>query len=447
MTPPRAHTVIVGGGLSGLAAAFDLARAGERVTLVEGAPTLGGLASSIQLRGETVESFYHFICRHDDHLVHLVHELALGRELHWRHTHTAFFHDGRHYRFGSPLDLLRFTAVPFLQRVRFGWHVTRSSIRSNWRWLDEIPARAWLIENIGEEAYNVIWHPLLKIKFGDQYDRISAAWIWHRIWRVAQSRRGWLRRAVFGYLTHGSDTLVRTLVARLQALPNVSVRTGVRVKTADVRNGDIRGVHLEDGTLPCDALISTVALPALDRLVPAQTSEYFRKVRQIEYIGVVCALFSLKRPFTRNFWLNINDPRICFNGVIEQTNLNHHLRRAGLNLLYVPYYLPTSEPRYSFTDSQLYAEYIPMLKLVNPRFDESWIDEFFVSRAAYAQAVCTTNFIGLQPGHRTPIRGLYVTDSTQFYPEDRTLSAAIEQGRKAARFRLEDAAKRESRAP
>lgn len=413
---------------------------------------LGGLASSLTMKGETVEHFYHFICRHDDFLVDLVSEMGLERALHWRHTRTSFFHDGRMYGFGSPIDLLRFSAVPFLQRLRFGWHVTRSSLRSNWKWLDEIPARAWLIENIGEQAYEVIWHPLLKIKFGDCYDKISAAWIWHRIWRVARSRHGTFGRAVFGYLTHGSDTIIRALVAWLQAQPNVTVRTGVRVTGTDVQNDAIRGVRLGsvngtgDEHVACDALISTVALPVLDRLVPGQTSPYFDRVRQVQYIGVVCALFSLKQSFTTNFWLNINDPRVCFNGVIEQTNLNHHLREAGLHLLYVPYYLATSEPRYRFTDAEIYNEYVPMLKLVNPKFDESWIEEFHVARAPYAQAVCTTHFAALRPEHRTPIRGLYVTDSTQFYPEDRTLSAAIEQGRKAAACCLDDSRSADGRA-
>jgi protoporphyrinogen oxidase len=437
MTPPR-HAVVIGAGLSGLAAARDLALAGQRVTLLESAPVAGGLAASRRLKGETVEHFYHFICRHDDFLLNLVRELALESHLHWRHTATAFFHNDRHYRFGSPLDLMRFTAVPFPQRLRFGWHVTRSSLRTNWRWLDELPGRAWLIENVGEEAYNVIWHPLLRIKFGDAYDRISAAWIWHRIWRVARSRRGRFGRSVFGYLAHGSETLVRALIDWLGHQPNVTLRTGVRVKCAVLPGDVIAGVQLEDGLLPCDAVISTVALPHLDRLVPDQSSRYFEQARKIQFIGVVCALFSLKQRFTPNFWLNINDPRISFNGVIEQTNLNHNLRAAGLNLLYVPFYLATSEPRYQFTDSQIYEEYIPMLKIVNPGFNESWVEDFFVARTPYAQAVCTTHFANQRPGHRTPIRGLYVTDSTQFYPEDRTLSAAIEQGRKAAAYCLED---------
>lgn len=438
MNPTPRKTVIIGGGLSGLAAARDLALAGQQVTLLESAPVAGGLASSLRLKGESVEHFYHFICSGDDALIEMVNELGIGAHLHWRHVRTSFFHEGRLYGFGTPIDLLRFSPVPVMQRLRFGWHVTRSSLRSKWRWLDELPARAWLIENIGEEAYNVIWHPLLRVKFGEAYDKISAAWVWHRIWRVARSRQGRFGRSVFGYLTHGSDTVVRALLHWLEAQPNVSVRTGIRVTGVDVREAAVTGVRLEGETIACQSVISTVALPALDRLVPGQTTDYFERARQVQYIGVVCALFSLRRPFSTSFWMNINDPRISFNGVIEQTNLNANLREAGLNLLYVPYYLPTTEPRYRYTNQQVYDEYLPMLRLVNPQFDESWIDEVFVARTAYAQALCTTNFARLRPEHRTPIRGLYVTDSTQFYPEDRTLSAAIVQGRKAASFCLED---------
>src|SRR5262249_31898975 len=167
MSPAPQRTVIIGGGLSGLAAARDLALAGQQVTLLESAPVAGGLASSLPLKGETVEHFYHFICPGGDAPGGLVKGLGIGAPLPWRPTRTSFFHEGRLYGFGSPMDLLRFRPLPVVQRLRFGWHVTRSSVRSNWRWLDELPARAWLIENIGEEAYNVIWHPLLRIKFGD----------------------------------------------------------------------------------------------------------------------------------------------------------------------------------------------------------------------------------------------------------------------------------------
>ena len=118
--------------------------------------------------------------------------------------------------------------------------------------------------------------------------------------------------------------------------------------------------------------------------------------------------------------------------------MNQNLRDRGLHLVYVPFYLPTSQPRYTAKNEELLAEYVPMLQLLNPDFHEGWIKEWHVSRTPYAQPVFTTNFAERMPSHRTPIRGFYVTDSTQFYPEDRTLSAAIQQGRKVAQMILSE---------
>ncbi|MEW5869517.1 MAG: NAD(P)/FAD-dependent oxidoreductase [Chloroflexota bacterium] len=432
------HIVVIGAGLAGLAASYDLLRAGLCVTLLEAAPFLGGLASSFQLEGQSIERFYHFICRSDWDLTDFIHELGLDDKLHWRQTHTAFFHNNRLYSFGTPFDLLRFSAVPWLQRMRFGLHIVQSRYRSQWRWLDQIPAKPWLIENIGEQAYNVIWHPLLRIKFGEYHDRISAAWVWHRIWRVARSRRRLWERESFGYLENGSTTLVNHLTHWLESQPSADLHQQVPVQSIEILQDRVTAVNSQAGRFECDAVLSTLSLPAINRLLDVPSIPYFTKASQIQYIGVVCAIMSLKRSFSRNFWMNINDPHISFNGIIEQTNLNRNLQNAGLNLIYIPFYLPTSEPRYGFSDAALFDEYIPMLKQVNPAFDESWIKERFVFRTPYAQAICTTGFAELMPGIRSPLQGLYLTDSTQFYPEDRTISAAIRQGRAAAQAILED---------
>jgi protoporphyrinogen oxidase len=255
---------------------------------------------------------------------------------------------------------------------------------------------------------------------------------------VANSRRSLFAPDEFGYLEHGSATLVDHLVAWLRSRPNVQVKTSTPVAPLTVTSGRVAEVRTAAETIPCDAVISTVALPALGRLVPNQTDAYFASVRSVEYVGIVCMLLSLKRSFTTNFWMNTNDPRISFNGIIEQTNLNANLQAAGLNVLYIPFYLPTTEPRYTMSDDALLAEYAGMLKLINPAFDRNWVKEAHVFRAPYAQPVFSIGFADRMPEHRSSVRGLYVTDSTQFYPEDRTISAAITQGRKVARMIVED---------
>lgn len=439
MTPARKHAAIIGAGLAGLAAAYDLAQRGWRVTILEASPELGGLASSFQFEGQPIERFYHFICRADQHLIQLVNELGLQNQLHWSQTHTAFFHDGHLYSFGTPLDLLFFRPVPWLQRLRFGLHILRSRYRSQWRWLDQLPARPWLIENIGEKAYQVIWHPLLRIKFGEYYDRISAAWVWHRIWRVARSRRRIWERESFGYLENGSATLVEALGDWLRrAHPAVQILTNCPVHRLEIKNERIQAVVTAQEQLACEAVISTLALPQVLRLLPGREDAFVNQLKQVKYIGVICAVLSLKQPFSRNFWMNINDPRLSFNGVIEQTNLNQGLRRRGLHILYIPFYLPTDEARYRLSDEELISEYLPMLRVINPSFSADWVKEWRIFRTPYAQAICTTGFADLMPPVRTPIRGFYLTDSTQFYPEDRTLSAAIRQGRRAAQLICED---------
>ena len=434
------HVAVIGAGAAGLAAAYDLARMGMRVSVFEADDEAGGLARSLRMDGHSVERFYHFICRPDSDYVQFVRDLGLEDRLHWQRTRTSFFYNGRMRRFGSPLDLLSFESIPLAQRIRVGLHVLNSRYRKHWRWLDQIPAKAWLIESIGEEAYQAIWHPLLAIKFGDAHDQVSAAWVWHRIWRVAQSRKHMLAPECFGYLERGTATWTEHVVEWLRSQPTAAVRFGTAVRAIEVDGDRVRGVRVADGFEACDAVVSTVALPVLDSLLPRRTETYFENIRKIEYIGVVCALMRLKQPFSSNFWMNINDPRISFNGVIELTNLNQHLRRAGLNLLYVPYYVSTSDARYRMADQQLRNEYVSMLRIANPGFDDDWIKEWHVSRHPYAQAVCKVHFAKLVPALRSPIEGLYVSDSVQFYPEDRTVSAAIKQGRTIASMIAEGSA-------
>jgi protoporphyrinogen oxidase len=428
----KKHVVVIGGGLAALCAANDLIQAGHQVTIIEASPDLGGLASTIQISGKSVERFYHFICRADTDLINLVHELGLENKLNWQQTRTAFYYDGNLHPFGTPFDLLHFSPVPWVQRIRFGLHIMYSRYRSQWKLLDQIPAKPWLIVNIGEQAYQVIWHPLLQVKFGDYHDKITAAWVWHRIWRVAKSRRHLWERETFGYLEQGSATLIETLGNRLAANPLAELKCNTRAVKVNFHEGQITSVQTKDQKIACDAVLSTVPLPILDSFLPPMDHPYFNRARKIEYIGVVCMLLSLNQPFTNNFWTNINDPRISFNGIIELTNLNQNLSHSGINLIYIPFYLPVSDERYTSEDESLYAECIPMLKLINPAFGGDWVREWHVFRAIHAQAVCTTNFAALIPAIRSPLKNLFITDSAQFYPEDRTISAAIRQGREAA---------------
>ncbi len=291
----RQSVAVIGGGLAGLSAAYDLEKKGFQVTLIESSPEVGGLASSFKIGGAPIERFYHFICRSDTHLIELVDELGIGSSLHWRQVGTGYFNNGRMFPFDTPFELLRFSPVPPVQRFRFGLHILRSRYLRDWRTLEHLSAKEWLVKNIGAQAYAAIWEPLLRTKFGDDAERISAAWIWHRIWRVASSRGQLWERNRFSYLEQGSATVIDALVAKLRACSNVRFLTNSRVVKIDISEGRAQGIELQGGQYEkCDHAISTVPLPAFAQMAPGLPTEYRSRLSQIKYIGVMCVLFRLR---------------------------------------------------------------------------------------------------------------------------------------------------------
>ena len=191
---------MIGGGVSGLSAAYFLSKQGHKVTVFEADEITGGLAASFDFGGSFIEKYYHFICLGDHELIELCDDIGLGDKLSWRKTKMSFLYDGKLYPFGTPTDLLFFKPVSFLGRMRFGFNIIYARSLTYWRDLENESASEWLIRHIGKQAYDVIWKPLLQIKFGEYADEVAASWMWHRIHRVAKSRKRFLQREMMGYL-------------------------------------------------------------------------------------------------------------------------------------------------------------------------------------------------------------------------------------------------------
>ena len=409
---------IIGAGISGLAAGFRLARKGHHVKVFERDAAVGGLVSTFDLDGTRIERYYHFLCGRDDAYVDLCRELGLASRIVFKKARTGFYYEGREFSLTTPLDLLRFTPIPLSQRIRFGLFALEARGREEWRQLDELAAKPWLIDRLGERAYDVIWRPLLSLKFGAQHDRISAAWVWHRLHRVARSK------GRHGFLHGGADLLLDALAGRIREHGG-AIHTSRPVAGVLVDEGRVRGLHLADGEVfACDRVVSTLPLPVLAGMLPEEDSPFLQALRAVEYIGVACVVFKLAKPVTRNFWLNINDSAVATNGIIEYTNLNP-LTGADGHIAYVPYYLATDHELFRESDEAIVRQSWEALRRVSPRLSDSDRVAHRVFRSDYAQAVCTTGFLGRIPDSRAPIEGLHLLDSVYLYPEDRSQSGLI----------------------
>ncbi len=423
--------VVIGGGPAGMKAAHVLQTQGAAVTLLESASVLGGLASSFDVQGVRIERYYHFVCKGDDDLVETLDELGLSSRLHWRDSRMAYFVDGALYPFLTPLELLRFRPLRFHDRVRAGVAV---KLAQRMKEENVAPRRAmeWLKGLFGEAAYRVIWEPLMRFKFSEHADAISAAWIWARMVRLSRSRTSpW--REQLGYLQGGTQALVDALGQDFERRGG-RIALNMPVDKIVLDGGRVVGVRTAGETLPADAVISTITTSRFLQLASDLEGDYFERLRKIPTIGIFCLFLRLERQVTPFFWVNANDPRVPFAGMIEYTNLNPLPELGGDRILYVPQYLSADDPRYAQSDEEVLRRYTDALALVNPAFDRSWVRFSAVFRDRFAQPICLTDYRTTTPGIETPIPNLFLTDSCQLHPHDRTISGSLGLGKEAARL-------------
>lgn len=429
----KEHAGIVGGGIAGLVAGYELSRAGWQVTILERDPRLGGLASSfVTGSGQEIERYYHFICKPDKPYLEMIRELGLGHRLHWAVTKMGLFHGGQVHPIGDPVSLLGLPILSSGDKARLVWSAMMAKFGNStgWRALEDVPAETWLRRSYGPRTYKVLYKPLLTLKFHEYASRISAAWMWARFHRLGNSRTI-TQKEYLAYLQDGTQTYIDALERALRERA-ADLRTSTAVDRVVVQEGRVTGVQCDGKVLPFDRVLCTVPIPHLLRLLPDAEGAYFDNLRRIEYLDVLVVTLRLRHQFSPYFWLNVSDPEIDLAGIIEFTNLNPLSRPRDGALLYLPQYLPAGHSLQSMSDERVFDLHCDYLHRINPAFKPSWVEEYWVHRNRFAQPVCDLGFSKRIPSIQTPIKGLYVTDSYQLHPDDRTVSGSTDLGLKAA---------------
>ena len=414
------RVAIIGAGAMGLAAACHLLKAGHRVAVFESDDRPGGMAAHFDLDGLSIERFYHFICKADRPTFALLDELGIADALRWRDTSMGYFCAGKLYPWGTPLALLRFPLLDPVSKFRYGLHMYLLTRRRRWSDLDALHADDWLRARQGERAWKVLWERLFTLKFFEYSHDISAAWVWARIKRLGTSRRS-LMQEELGYLEGGSQTLVRAMVARIEALGG---DIHLRCATSEIRieGGHVTGVVANGQFHPCDAAISTIPFPRVPDMIPGLPEPMKAQYRALPNIGVVCVVHKLRRGVSGNFWVNVNDERIDVPGIVEFSNL----RDVGdVHVVYVPYYMPPTHPKFRRDDEYFIRESMDYLRLMNPGLKEGDRIASHVGRLRYAQPVCPPGFLANVPPIAGVVEGLQVADTSVYYPEDRGISESV----------------------
>jgi protoporphyrinogen oxidase len=424
------NVAVIGGGICGSAAALELVKAGHRVTLLERSPNLGGLVVSFTIGGTPLECFYHHIFPHEHHVISLINELGLSDRLEWHPSTVAVFTRGKVWPFTSPLDLLRFSPLPLVDRVRTGIGALRLGRVKDWEQLDGVSARDWLAAYTGARARDVVWDPLLGAKFGPAAADVPAAWMWGRFQQRAGARENGGER--LGYLRGGFRQMFDALHADL-VRRGVDVRCNTGVTAIDVRDGRAQGVTLSDGSsLPSDAVIFAGTLPSLPALMPAEHVD--SRWAAAQGLGVLVVVLELDRPMSDTYWINVCDTELPFGGVIEHTNLLPTSDYGGRHVVYLSRYFTADEAVASAVPAEEAAVWVERLAERWPGFDPSSVLAVHPFRAPYAAPLVGVGYRATIPPVRSHIDGLYLSTTAQIYPQDRGMSEGVRTGADVAQL-------------
>lgn len=418
----KENLLIVGGGITGLAAAYLAAKANYEVTLIEAGDSVGGLLRTFSVGGTRLECFYHHFFTHDLELHWLLKDLGLQDEVFYRKTTMGIYRKQTIFDFNNARDLLTFNAISPWDRIRFGLSSLVMGKYLNWRKWEQVAAIDWFYRYAGKQSTDAIWAPMLKVKFGPFYDQVSAAWMIGRLRQRMNSRQG--TEEMLGYLKGSSDILCKALTARLVTM-GVSLYTTMPATRLEINGKQLTAVYSGDKKFESQKFLFTIPTTAIYPLLKNCDESFATQIQEIKYSSAVCIVLVSIQPLSHIYWLNVADPGFPFGGVIEHTNFIDPATYQNKHIVYLSRYFSASEEIATQNDEIVTGLMLSALRTLRPSFHESNLEDVFIFRTDTAATVCDVNFSKKIPECKTRIRNMYIASMPHIYPDERSCNNSI----------------------
>jgi protoporphyrinogen oxidase len=183
-----------------------------------------------------------------------------------------------------------------------------------------------------------------------------------------------------------------------------------------IEDARARGIRTARGVWREGPIVSTMQAPVFARLLLRAQPAYRDALAGTPYLGVVCPLLVLDRPFLGYWVLNLADSRVPFTGLIETTSFIDPSYVGGHHLVYLPKYTQPGSPWQTMSDDDITAQAIESLRRINPGFDDRAIRHVLVHRERHVEPLHHLGRAHVPPAVDTPIADLYLATTAQIYP-------------------------------
>jgi protoporphyrinogen oxidase len=396
---------IIGGGLTGLAAAHALSGM-HHVDVFEKRSQIGGCLSSYQVSHYWIEQYYHHCFSGDVHFFSLLNALKLSDSLEWFRATTGYYINNTVYPLSTPFQILKYPHLSLAEKAKLAW-LTLNSKKMDLKGLDSVPAQEFIVKNLGESAYTSFFEPLLTSKFGENSKNVSAAWVLGRI--AIRSNRG-LSGERLGYLNGGFFQLIDALER------SILMKGG-----AILRQSPVSAIYRTNGSWEIngtryDTVLSTIPPQELQKIGGPQCPK-------IPYQGAACMTIGLDREVSNGiYWLNMKDTA-PYGAVVAHTNFVPQ-QRYGEHIVYLASYFSGVLPQN--LDRQMLSDFCHRFSV-----KENEIHWTKMAVDPFAGPVYTTGYRSLIPEYEQ--HGLFMAGmfSLANYPE-RSMEGSVRAANEVA---------------
>lgn len=418
---------VAGAGITGLTAAYELAKRGEEVFLFEKEAEVGGLAKSFKKENWDwpVESFFHHYFTQDRQLKAFLTELGLRKKLFYQPGKTSVYTNGQIYPFDNSIDYLKFPDLNLFSKFRMGSVIFLIRLLPYLSIYHHFSAKTFFSKLIGNQAWQTIWQPLMEGKFGKYQNQVSFSWLWARIKA---------RSVKLGYLSGGTQVLIDKLLSELNQR-GVEIFTNQEV-TEIKRKKRQWQIKTNKTAKQFDKVVLTMPLPQALSIVDqseAISKQKKAKYRNLKNITSLVLILRLKKKFLPDdtYWLNILDKQFPFVALVEHTNFISPQKYGGEHLVYAGGYYQQESKILKQKDEEIFNRFSPFLRRLNPSF-ENFLVGYDIFKCPGAQPVIEVNYPQKKPEYELLPGQIFWGTANHIFPWDRGLNNSIKMGREIA---------------
>ena len=402
--------IIIGSGIAGLTAAYQLANKGYKVTLLESSSQLGGLGTYFNYGDKWIDKFYHCQMPSDNPLLKLIEDIGLKDKMYWKPTRMGFIVDGKRYAFNSPIDLLKFKPISFINRLRFG--IVSIAIRylGKGKDLDNLPIEKWFKKLYGITIWDKILKQLFLSKFGDHAGNLPSLYIWQRLGREKN-------KALRGYIDGGVKTIIDALEIKIKELGG-EIKTNTKVDRIEKTDNGINIITNNNSNIQSKWVISTIPITTFVKAIKGTNLENSFSDPQLTYQGVVNALFILKKPLDNYYWIPVVNSKTEFDGIVEMTELIKKEQYGNNYAVYVMKYCNRNSELFKEENSQIAKRWKKQLISLYPdlNISDNDIIDIKIFKAPFVEPIYPLGYSKIKPNMKIKNANILLATSAQVYP-------------------------------